>query len=242
MTKIPTPDRFMLGVHDEIDSLSVFEIGASGSKIKDGLERRQSRGKIEYRGIELGWEKSSTDWDYQRFHDELKKHEKDYNGIDAFVGEWDARQIPYPFPRYAFNEIHCHMLDGQIVDCDGINGITIPQFVREIDRLMKSGGRFFFSQQRGLFFDDYNPHKTGNDPWESLKQHWKMMEDELKGRGYAIEESVVSDNHAVSRGHMFTKYFWHTNGLLIATKNSKTKELSIPQHPASLAARVQQQT
>ena len=242
MISMATPDRFMLGVYDEVENLSIFEIGASGSKIKDGLERRQSKGKITYRGIELGWEKTTADGDHNRFHDELKKYEKNYNYIDSFVGEWDARHLPYPFPKYAFNEIHCHMFDGAIIDCDGLNGITIAQFVGEIDRLLQSGGRLFFSQQRGLFFDDYNPHKAGNDPWESLKQHWKMMEDELKERGYTIEESVVSDNHAVSRGHMLTRYFWYTNGLLIATKTSKTPELPVPQHPASLSARVQQQT
>ena len=238
---------YLKGIGRPAKSVSILEIGAVHSPIFRELPARKSN-KIIYRSIFLpstgGY--SSRDQYHANaqeiLFDEKCEEEnralsfpnpKDSSRINALSFEWNAADIPYPFKRNSFDEVHCHMITNTVIDPGYCPSLPNPEaYTSELARITKPHGRYFLSVQKGYFIDTCEVRSLD----DTLVGLMERFANALKSNGFTpevidydgnygeeVSRIIRSQRGEVSpfRMKLFTDHPSCVNAFLIARRNSK---------------------
>lgn len=222
LSPTPTDSQYyplLKGTTDPIKELDILEIGGDVwgyfGVVQEGLVQRKTE-RLTYHNMSLTGSRSPDDNYSGSEYLTWAMFEAGVKKPVAFQKRHNARDIPYPYANAAFDEVHCHLLDTQVVrsvDSDS-RFPTIDDFATEISRITKPHGRFFFTAQAGFFFDS----QTG-EAYCMFEQHMNTLNDSLSAQGFIPLKFVPDTDFRPGRElNIFTAKPEYVDGFLIAEK------------------------
>lgn len=239
---------YLKGIDRPVRRISILEIGAAvGSPIFRELPSRKAE-KITYRSICLPFTGVySTRNEYHTnaqnaLRDKTRGEETSSiafqdpdasSRINAISFEWKASDIPYPFNRNSFDEVHCHMITDTIIDpgyCPSLPSFSA--YASELARIIKPLGRYFLSVQQGYFFETFEAMGSADTVVGSMER----FAEKLRNYGFTPEaidydgryDDKVPPEIRSKRGEVspfrikhFTDNPSEVNAVLVARRNVK---------------------